>query len=221
MYSRAAAQPRRPRLALACGYCGVAFTRTPSAQARASGTYCSIACSGKGRRRAVMLPCTACGVPVRVEPGDMRRSKTHYCSSRCQGRVSTTRVVRTCDFCGAKYSAQGSHARRGVARFCSRPCHDNARRIANNRRYRSVVIDGRKVLEHRWVMEQVLGRPLRDDEVVDHINRCRRDNRPSNLRVLSREEHGLLSNDQVGTPFQATFWGFMKFKPHEWLAHQF
>lgn len=54
------------------------------------------------------------------------------------------------------------------------------------------------VLEHRWVMEQVLGRPLRPDEPVHHLNHVRTDNRPENLAVLSQHEHG----KQHGRPRQ-------------------
>lgn len=39
------------------------------------------------------------------------------------------------------------------------------------------------IMEHRLVMARVLGRPLLKNEVVDHINRDTRDNRPENLRV--------------------------------------
>lgn len=46
------------------------------------------------------------------------------------------------------------------------------------------------VREHRLVMAQMIGRPLRPGEVVDHRNDVRDDNRPENLRLFaSNGEH--------------------------------
>lgn len=42
------------------------------------------------------------------------------------------------------------------------------------------------VAEHRLVAEQMLGRPLRTEEVVHHKNRKKADNRPENLEVFAK-----------------------------------
>lgn len=45
------------------------------------------------------------------------------------------------------------------------------------------------IAEHRYVMSQHIGRPLRKDEIVHYINEDKSDNRIENLQIMTTEEH--------------------------------
>ena len=49
-----------------------------------------------------------------------------------------------------------------------------------------------KVLQHVYVMCEAIGRPLKPDECVHHIDRDKTNNNLSNLRLMTNSEHGLL-----------------------------
>lgn len=65
--------------------------------------------------------------------------------------------------------------------------------------YRHISLgDGREVLEHRWIMEQYLGRALHVDECVHHKNGDKLDNRLKNLEVVDRATHTSLHQNEGG-----------------------
>lgn len=60
--------------------------------------------------------------------------------------------------------------------------------------YPIILIDGKYVPEHRYVMEQHLGRKLKREEEVHHKNGNKYNNDISNLIIMTKSEHATFHN---------------------------
>lgn len=65
--------------------------------------------------------------------------------------------------------------------------------------YRVVKVIGFKrwQYEHRLIVQERIGRPLRRDEHVHHINGDTLDNRSENLALLSNSDHGKITGGEI------------------------
>jgi hypothetical protein len=98
-----------------------------------------------------------------------------------------------CEHCHEPFMPSRGPSANRRQRFCgyvcrsaaiSGPTHYNFKGGSVNRwGYRMVSVNGRRVREHRHVMEQIVGRPLLPDEVVHHIDHDKLNNAPGNLRL--------------------------------------
>lgn len=131
------------------------------------------------------------------------RASKRFCSPACyhQHRIEAI-PERPCPVCNKDFRPKV----RGVGQlqmFCGAACaraHQTAENHPNWKGGRGVGSDGyprvrtgtnTRRREHREVAAEKLGRPLRPDEHVHHMNGDKTDNRPENLEVLSAREHAL------------------------------
>jgi len=144
------------------------------------------------------------------------KKTTKYCSRVCQtthisnifakdnGFKRRKGMTLKCEHCQSDYYVP--QYRVETAKYCSRSClglahPERAEKARNNsplmfrsglsepRKYKTIYVNGKQMREHRYLMEQHLGRKLDRNEQVHHINGNWRDNRIENLKVLTNSEH--------------------------------
>jgi hypothetical protein len=74
---------------------------------------------------------------------------------------------------------------------------ESTKRWLNHDGYVLIRLQGKTVLEHRKVMEEILGRPMLPEETVHHKNGVRDDNRPENMELWVGTRSGQRVTDLV------------------------
>lgn len=124
------------------------------------------------RKNGKMMPCEHCGKEVYIYKA--RQKAFRFCSQSCHGKTI---------LCSPKVQAK-------IKRKYGKEHHNwKGGTINKERGYRLVCVRGKQVYEHRYIMEQHLGRKLDRRENVHHINGDKLDNRIDNLELIDVGEH--------------------------------
>lgn len=172
----------RTPVGFTCANCGTGFHMMQSyltAYQKKFGRdpmYCSMKCSGEGRRKTSeeknTLVCQSCGVTVSRRRNNSGKFYTgqKFCSPECKVKGQMQKAADK--FNSGEF---GRHVKRNGYVWITVPS----------------LITGKKheVLEHRYIMSKKLGRPLFKEETVHHINGIRADNSEANLELFS-SRHG-------------------------------
>lgn len=145
--------------------------------------------------------CEWCNVSFKEKRSDRI---TRFCSDKCyrsSKKDPDWGKTKTCENCHARFIIKPKRSKR----FCSHAC--SSKWIAKNRSSTKgyyITTNGYKliycpthpdvstqgyVMEHRLVMEKMIGRRLTKDEVVHHLNGIKLDNRPENLELVPKRIH--------------------------------
>ena len=120
-------------------------------------------------------------------------------------------VSYNCIRCGKEFTRFDQPSRFHKTAYCGlcKPNEGKAGRYCDSSGYMHLTVEKDsklvRMLEHRWVMEQQLGRALYGDEVVHHINGIKDDNRPENLKITIRAKHGIGYIDGYREGYQAGY----------------
>lgn len=183
-----------PKVKTTCAVCGKEIYRWPF-QLKSSRPVCGGGCRARSRlgipppNKADLVGQTFNRLTVVAGLGVRNGHCNWLCRCSCGNLTeATTGMLRY----GSKKSC-------GCIAKATGESHWNWKRgfTVNQSGYREIPREGckgphRYRPEHRAVAEKAIGRELRPDEVVHHVNGDKTDNRPENLRVMTRSEHAHL-----------------------------
>lgn len=206
-------------IAVDCFKCGLEMFKrvTDVARNRSGRFYCSKECQhavGARPPKRADRKCNQCGAEYMPLV-----DASKYCSVACSNAAQVTSPLKECEFCGIEYRAVKGKRER----FCSRDCyiaasykrpldrqHNGKPAVLDNSGYVRIYEPGHPaatrngwIFEHRYIVEQAIGRTLAPDEHVHHLNHIRDDNRPENLQLLSHSQHSSITGKENGDALKA------------------
>lgn len=166
-----------------CDYCGKEFKRRFSYVGKSKNHFCNRTCKALWQKEynggknnplysRVEVKCSNCGESLTRKRCFLKKYKHFFCSSKCRGEWKKKNLMPS----NKEWWNGGTRENNGYIQIFSK-----GHPYKNKSNY---------VMEHRLVMEEHLGRYLKPEEVVHHINGNKKDNRLENLMLFKNQaEH--------------------------------
>lgn len=193
-----------------CKWCKKEFSIFPSAIKQGKGTYCSKKCSGLAHRTRLNKECSICKKPIEVRRDRIYEKEGNFCSKKCssiahskfmKGKIpgnpfkkghtpwnkGTKGLVKpnSGNFQKGRIGLRGKDAPNWkggkITRFGYKVITHPTLKYDNG--------VSKYVFEHRYIVEQHLGRTLYPNEIIHHKNGIKTDNRLKNLALVLRKTH--------------------------------
>jgi hypothetical protein len=166
---------------------------------RPNARFCCVQCRCKMEKKTPRyVPCEWCGKSV-CQYG--RNRSPRFCSTACIGHARVGKFLPSggkkacvCAHCQREFS---TYIHKGLSgKYCSQQCAWSDRKGKATPRRGNITMHGGyrcinapdgsgRISEHRWIIQQHIGRKLDPKEHVHHINGDRADNRIENLEIIS------------------------------------
>ena len=184
------------RTLFACVECGDNFS-LPNCHAKRPnvGKYCTALCQKTAetkRKEKRRRECPVCFDIFYPRTTQINRGGVIYCSHKCQGVA----------FTGEGNPMHGvSISKKSIAKANATKKHNGSIKYGSDHPswkggsitqdgYRILSVNGKQMLEHRFVVECKINRKLSDKEIIHHVDRNKLNNCIDNLKVVTRKEHG-------------------------------
>jgi endogenous inhibitor of DNA gyrase (YacG/DUF329 family) len=154
-------------------------------------------CGGMKTKPRKTMPCTHCGKPITRLECQTKPGSKPYCSQACLSAARRHGCAIVCEQCGKtvyrRYGEQDRSVREHA--FCSRACYMLYRVLHMQP---TVYPKQGSVHIHRIVAQEMAGRPLREGEVVHHIDGNPHNSEPSNLFLFKSQADHVAYHAQLG-----------------------